>query len=85
MPRLFTDSQLQKSARELVHRSPTGSADPWGGERGCSNPCPGGWATYVSAVWETCPRLVLRAPKCICMHLSVQRSANGKQKPAPNC
>lgn len=43
-----------------------------------------GWATYVFAVWETFPRLVLWAPKCICMHLSEQRSANGKQKPTPS-
>lgn len=84
MPRLLAAPNFRK-CQEAGAQTPSGSAGPRGGERGWCDPRPCGWATYVFAVWETFPRLVLWAPKCICMHLSVQRSANGKQKPAPFC
>lgn len=72
-----------ESARKPAHPRRPLRVPGW--ERGWSGPRPRGWATYAFAVRETLPRLVLWAPKCICMHLSVQRSANGKQKPAPFC
>ena len=65
---------------EVTRRRPGRGECPGGGGsprrggagwEGAGVPCPGGWATYVLAARETCPRLVLGAPKCICMHLSV--------------
>lgn len=85
MPRLLAAPNFQKVPRSKSPNSvPLSGPRGWGREAG-SDPRPCGWATYVFAVWETFPRLVLWAPKCICMHLSVQRSANGKQKPTPFC